>query len=369
MDADKPEAISLGSLRNDSPKNTIPLCNHFAVADAEVANSLLEPVNPQYILSAVAWNRLILLTLFICIEGPIRSAMRRVVRRPVDKACNSVQEDANEVIGLEKFLNMLHMPEQYAKLWKLIHASCATKLNFLAEPLHKAIGESSLNVKTDSTLFKHPGERSKKERQKTAEQDLKGERKIQRLLRNAGITVFKSKINNIVTKIVVDTGAALALVIMDQTGEALEESDGGVHKPQAIFIAGARVWLLCQRSKRKLSKKLSRPGHVSFELVQRIFKLGKDAKTDCSEGIHGKTGGVREHSSASERREYRIEELYNPRPSQKARQLNYYMIEELLQKQSLRKTAAECATYAALAVRIMTSENSAMRPESAMEKL
>ncbi|KRZ57503.1 hypothetical protein T02_596 [Trichinella nativa] len=350
MNANKPEAISVGSLRNDSPKNTIPLCDHFAVADAEVANSLLEPVNPQYILSAVAWNRLILLTLFICIEGPIRSAMRRVVRRPVDKACNSVQEDANE----------------YAKLWKLIHASCATKLNFLSEPLHKAIGESSLNVKTDSTLFKHPGERSKKERQKTAEQvqELKGERKIQRLLRNAGITVFKSKINNIVTKIVVDTGAALALVTMDQTGEALEESDGG-----AIFIAGARVWLLCQRSKRKLSKKLSRPGHVSFELVQRIFKLGKDAKTDCSEGIHGKTGGVREHSSASERREYRIEELYNPRPSQKARQLNYYMIEELLQKQSLRKTAAECATYAALAVRSMTSENSAMRPESAMEKL
>ncbi|KRX46552.1 hypothetical protein T05_3545 [Trichinella murrelli] len=63
-------------------------------------------------------------------------------------------------------------------------------------------------------------------------EDLKGERKIQRLLRNAGITVFKSKINNIVTKIVVDTGAALALVTMDQTGEALEESDGGVHKPQ-----------------------------------------------------------------------------------------------------------------------------------------
>ncbi|KRY11315.1 hypothetical protein T12_14886 [Trichinella patagoniensis] len=257
--------------------------------------------------------------------------MRRVVRRPVDKAYNSVQEDANEVIG--------------------------------------AIGESSLNVKTDSTPFKHPGERSKKERQKTAEQDLKGERKIQRLLRNAGITVFKSKINNIVTKIVVDT--ALALVTMDQTGEALEESDGGVHKPQtavgAIFIAGARVWLLCQRSKRKLSKKLSRPGHVSFELVQRIFKLGKDAKTDCSR--MWKTGGVREHSSASERREYRIEELYNARPSQKARQLNYYMIEELLQRPPLRKTATECATYAALAVRSMTSENSAMRPEYAMEKL
>ncbi|KRY11317.1 hypothetical protein T12_6108 [Trichinella patagoniensis] len=60
MDANKPEAISVGSLRNDSPKNTIPLCDHFAVADAEVANSLLEPVNPQYILSAIAWNRLVL---------------------------------------------------------------------------------------------------------------------------------------------------------------------------------------------------------------------------------------------------------------------------------------------------------------------
>ncbi|KRX58404.1 hypothetical protein T09_13318 [Trichinella sp. T9] len=292
--------------------------------------------------------------------------MGRVVRRPVDKACNSVQEDANEVIGLEKFLNMLHMPEQVIFVW----LKNAKNLKFAvceALEIDSAIGESSLNVKTDSTLFKHPGERSKKERQKTAEQDLKGERKIQRLLRNAGITVFKSKINNIVTKIVVDTGAALALVTMDQTGEALEESDGG-----AIFITGARVWLLCQRSKRKLSKKLSRPGHVSFELVQRIFKLGKDAKTDCSrmcEGIHRKTGGVREHSSASERREYRIEELYNPRPLQKARQLNYYMIEELLQRPPLRKTATECATYAALAVRSMTSENSAMRPESAMEKL
>ncbi|KRZ90931.1 hypothetical protein T08_9532 [Trichinella sp. T8] len=309
MDANKPEAISVGSLRNDSPKNTIPLCDHFAVAGyAEVANSLLEPVNPQYILSAVAWNRLILLTLFICIEGPIRSAMRRVVRRPVDKACNSVQEDANEVIGLEKFLNMLHMPEQVIFVW----LKNAKNLKFAS----LFISESSLNVKTDSTPFKYPGERSKKERQKTAEQvqDLKGERKIQRLLRNAGITVFKSKINNIVTKIVVDTGAALALVTMDQTGEALEESYGGVHKSQ-------------------------------------------------------KTGGVREHSSASERREYRIEELYNPRPSQKARQLNYYMIEELLQRPPLRKTATECATYAALAVRSRTSENSAMRPESAMEKL
>ncbi|KRY57737.1 hypothetical protein T03_4014 [Trichinella britovi] len=51
------------------------------------------------------------------------------------------------------------------------------------------------------------------------------------------------------------------------------------------------------------------------------------------------------------------------------RQLNYYMIEELLQKPPLRKTAAECATYAALAVRSMTSENSAMLPESAMGKL
>ncbi|KRY33043.1 hypothetical protein T01_8745 [Trichinella spiralis] len=270
--------------------------------------------------------------------------MRRAVRRPVDKAYISVQEDANEVIGLEKFSDMLHMPEQYAKLWKLIHTSCAIQLNFLSEPLHKAIGESSLNMKTDSTPFMHPGERSKKERQKTAEQDLKDERKTQRLLHNTGITAFKSKINNIVTKIVVDTGAALALVRMDQTGEAFE-GDG------AIFIAGARVWLLCQRSKRKLSKKLSRPEHVSFELVQRIFKLGKDAKTDSSEGIHRKTGEVREHSSTSERREYRIEEPYNPRPLQKARQLDYCMIEELLQKPLLRKTATECAAYAALALR------------------
>ncbi|OUC40573.1 hypothetical protein D917_03972 [Trichinella nativa] len=175
--------------------------------------------------------------------------MRRVVRRPVDKACNSVQEDANEVIG--------------------------------------AIGESSLNVKTDSTLFKHPGERSKKERQKTAEQELKGERKIQRLLRNAGITVFKSKINNIVTKIVVDTGAALALVTMDQTGEALEGD------------ATSRY------------------------------------------GIHQKTPTAHSEAKASMGR----------------------------LKQLLWKTAAECATYAVLAVRSMTSENSAMRPESAMVKL
>ncbi|KRY57743.1 hypothetical protein T03_15602 [Trichinella britovi] len=293
MDANKPEAISVGSLRNDSPKNTIPLCDHFAVADAEVANSLLEPVNPQYILSAVAWNRLILLTLFICIEGPIRSAMRRVVRRPVDKACNSVQEDANEVIGLEKFLNMLHMPEQVIFVW----LKNAKNLKFaVCEALE--IDSCFLRNKA-KLLIRHPGERSKKERQKTAEQDLKGERKIQRLLRNAGITVFKSKINNIVTKIVVDTGAALALVTMDQTGEALEESDGAVG---AIFIAGARVWLLCQRSKRKLSKKLSRPGHVSFELVQRIFKLGKDAKTDCTTsryGIHQKTPTAHSEAKAS----------------------------------------------------------------------
>ncbi|KRZ03946.1 hypothetical protein T11_16717 [Trichinella zimbabwensis] len=33
------------------------------------------------------------------------------VRRPVDKACTSAQEDASEVIGLEKFLNMLDTPE------------------------------------------------------------------------------------------------------------------------------------------------------------------------------------------------------------------------------------------------------------------
>ncbi|OUC41904.1 hypothetical protein D917_10605 [Trichinella nativa] len=184
---------------------------------------------------------------------------------------------------------MLHMPEQYAKLWKLIHASCATKLNFLSEPLHKAIGESSLNVKTDSTLFKHPGERSKKERQKTAEQrsasymnlreDLKGERKIQRLLRNAGITVINSAEH------------------LTKERRYYERTAVG-----AIFIAGARVWLLCQRSKRKLSKKLSRPGHVSFELVQRIFKLGKDAKTDCTTsryGIHQKTPTAHSEAKAS----------------------------------------------------------------------
>ncbi|KAL1283247.1 O-fucosyltransferase [Trichinella pseudospiralis] len=33
------------------------------------------------------------------------------VRRTVDKACTVAQEDASEVIGLEKFLNMLDMSE------------------------------------------------------------------------------------------------------------------------------------------------------------------------------------------------------------------------------------------------------------------
>ncbi|XP_003371613.1 hypothetical protein Tsp_05268 [Trichinella spiralis] len=169
-------------------------------------------------------------------------------------------------------------------------------------------------MKTDSTPFMHPGERSKKERQKTAEQDLKDERKTQRLLHNTGITAFKSKINNIVTKIVVDTGAALALVRMDQTGEAFEGDD-----PSMFLSNWCSVFL-------------------SWGKTQRQTPVG------CATsryGIHQKTPTAHSEAKAS------IGRL----------------------KPLLRKTATECAAYAALAVLCMTSENSAMRPESTMIKL
>ncbi|KRX46553.1 hypothetical protein T05_8693, partial [Trichinella murrelli] len=132
------------------------------------------------------------------------------------------------------------------------------------------------------------------------------------------------------------------------------------NKPEAISVGTLR-------NDRRWNRQFS--DAVSVNCVTLWYTSENSNSTLWGEGILRKTDGEREHPSTSERREYRIEEPYNPRLLQKARQLNYYMIEELLQKPPLRKTAAECATYAALAVRSMTSENSAMLPESAMGKL
>ncbi|KRX92459.1 hypothetical protein T4E_11254 [Trichinella pseudospiralis] len=106
----KPVATLLSRVANVNEKNTI----RSVITSMELVAEMLKWL-------AHTWNQRTRRTFYQLLSGTgfalCLSAMKprfhvvKDVRRTVDKACTVAQEDASEVIGLEKFLNMLDMSE------------------------------------------------------------------------------------------------------------------------------------------------------------------------------------------------------------------------------------------------------------------